>query len=108
MAKKRKTRAEKERAARRQAEAKPQPSPAVSETTPKQKPSENIVEDATNSTDAAGGDLAINNREDMVRHRERMSRMRLSMLVFAGLVGAQVALWAFEAAGVLTFDWVSL
>ncbi len=100
MAKKRKTRKEKERAAgRKQARGKVDISSAV--------------EQSYSDSDADLGvqpqsSKAINSPEDMNRHKERIGTMKLSLIVFSALVTVQLIIWGLDSLGLISLDFISL
>lgn len=102
MAKKRKTRKEKERAAaRKQARAKMGADSAV----------EGVDSgDHSQLDDKAQAQAveAINSPEDLERHKERMGTMKFSLIVFGVLITVQIGLWGLEYLGLISLDFISL
>lgn len=86
--KKRKTRAQKEKAAQRRSEGKPSPS-GSSAAAP------------SNSTASTAEKPERGNEKDD-RHQERMRTMLISLQVFSGLVVIQLILWGLDYAGVVS------
>ena len=100
MAKKRKTRRDKERAAARRQSTKTHEDSLSSQ----QPSSETVTDIEAKPQDEA----VINSPEDMERHKERMGTMRLSLIVFGVLVLTQISLWILEYLDVIALDFISL
>ena len=100
MAKRRKTRREKERAAARKKQASYNRSATAQSGVAAAEPKPSV--------DDSSKEAQANNSEDLQRHRKRMRTMRLSLIVFAVLAFLQIGLWVLEYYGLVSFDFISL